>query len=352
MPYQIPGMPMPLDEDENYKKMLTDQLNAPPTPQDPNAGNGQLIASLAGSFNKLGTVGGRTSDMSDVQRYADVLDKSKAARDQTANGQASKRQQILLSLAQLKDKGAQQQNSMQQAMAMNQTKQDFDTKRDAEKFQRDKDLIGLKQSGEKDLALAKLENSPEKAPKPATADERTSALFSARAKDAANLAKQIEDSGYQPSSYGAALRTTDLPVVGMVGANSDDRSYNQAKRSFISAVLRKESGAAISNQEYANEGKKYFPEPGDGPQQIAQKAAERDRAIQTLISASGPAYNPSIQQPFQYKPESGMNDVYAAEPNKNAPSSTGPKVGDVLKGYQFTGGDPADKTNWVKQGSQ
>ncbi len=189
MPYQIPGMPMPLDEDENYKKMLTDQLNAPPTPQDPNAGNGQLIASLAGSFNKLGTVGGRTSDMSDVQRYADVLDKSKAARDQTANGQASKRQQILLSLAQLKDKGAQQQNSMQQAMAMNQTKQDFDTKRDAEKFQRDKDLIGLKQSGEKDLALAKLENSPEKAPKPATADERTSALFSARAKDAANLAK-------------------------------------------------------------------------------------------------------------------------------------------------------------------
>lgn len=349
MPYQIPGMPTPLDEDENYKKMLMDQLNAPPPAQDPNAGNNQLIASLAGSFNKLGTVGGRTADMSDVQRYADVLDKSKAARDQANNGQAAKRQSILLSLAQLKDKGAQQQNSLNQSLALNQSKQDFDTKRDQEKFQQEKDLLGMKQSGEKDLAQTKIEN---KAPKDATADERTSALFAARAKDAANLSKQIEDSGYQPSSYGAALRTTDLPVVGMVGANSDDRSYNQAKRSFISAVLRKESGAAISNQEYANEGKKYFPEPGDGPQQIAQKAAERDRAIQTLITASGPAYNSSIQQPFQYKPEAGSNDVYAAEKPANPTPSSGPKAGDVLKGYQFTGGDPADKNNWVKQGGQ
>lgn len=332
MPYQIP------DEDENYKKLLLSQLQAPDPVQDPNMGTNQLVASLSGSLNKLGTVGGRTSDNSDVQRYADVLDKAQNQRNQANQGQSAKRQQILFQLASLKDKGQ-----------MNQQKEDFDTKRDAENFERQKSLIGMKNQNDKDMIVAKAENAPERAPKAPTTDEKTSALFSVRAKDAANLAKQIEDSGYDPASYSSSIRTTDLPVVGMIGANGDDRSYNQAKRSFISAVLRKESGAAISNQEYVNEGKKYFPEPGDGPQQIAQKAAERDRAIQTLIAASGNAYDAKNQSPFQYKKEAGSNEAYAATAPQNPVASSGPKVGDVIKGYQFNGGDPADKKNWTKR---
>jgi hypothetical protein len=53
--------------------------------------------------------------------------------------------------------------------------------------------------------------------------------------------------------------------------NSDYQKFDQAKRDFVNAVLRRESGAAISQSEFDNANKQYFPQPGDTPERIAEK---------------------------------------------------------------------------------
>lgn len=67
---------------------------------------------------------------------------------------------------------------------------------------------------------------------------------------------------------------------------------SQAELNFVNAVLRKESGAAISQSEYDNAAKQYFPRPGDTAATLAQKAKNRQTAIQTMIRSSGGAFQP------------------------------------------------------------
>ena len=69
---------------------------------------------------------------------------------------------------------------------------------------------------------------------------------------------------------------------------SEGQRYDQAKRDFINAILRQESGAVIGESEFANAEKQYFPQPGDTPEVIAQKRQNREAAIAGLKVASGP----------------------------------------------------------------
>lgn len=74
----------------------------------------------------------------------------------------------------------------------------------------------------------------------------------------------------------------------------DDRqSYEQAKRSFTNARLRRDSGAAISQGEFDSADRQYFPQPGESPAIIAQKRQERQRSIEAMAREGGPAYRPS-----------------------------------------------------------
>jgi hypothetical protein len=89
---------------------------------------------------------------------------------------------------------------------------------------------------------------------------------------------------------GAAVGTGITLMSGWV-ANAirtpQARQYTQAKLDFITAILRKESGAAISVGEFVSEDKRYFPQPGDDPFTIAQKAQARQNALATLAHEAG-----------------------------------------------------------------
>lgn len=65
------------------------------------------------------------------------------------------------------------------------------------------------------------------------------------------------------------------------------RLYDQAKRNFINAVLRRESGAAIAPSEFASANMQYFPEPGDSQPVIDQKRRNREIVIQGMARESG-----------------------------------------------------------------
>lgn len=72
--------------------------------------------------------------------------------------------------------------------------------------------------------------------------------------------------------------------------NQYERQARQAQREFVNAILRRESGAVISDTEFASASQQYFPQPGDGQAVIAQKRAARRRAAQGLMNASQGAY--------------------------------------------------------------
>lgn len=64
--------------------------------------------------------------------------------------------------------------------------------------------------------------------------------------------------------------------------SGERQSYEQAKRNFITAVLRRESGAAISPSEFDTEALKYFPQAGDKPETVIQKSNARNTAINNV----------------------------------------------------------------------
>lgn len=80
-----------------------------------------------------------------------------------------------------------------------------------------------------------------------------------------------------------------VPVLGNYAKSADAQKFDQAQRNFINAVLRRESGAVISPEEFDNARKQYFPQPGDGPDVIAQKRKNREDAITGFEIGSGPA---------------------------------------------------------------
>jgi hypothetical protein len=72
-------------------------------------------------------------------------------------------------------------------------------------------------------------------------------------------------------------------------ASPNAQKLEQAKRDFMTAGLRKESGASISKSEYQMYDRTYFPQIGDSPEVLAQKAALRKRAIEGMMTVAGSA---------------------------------------------------------------
>lgn len=106
-----------------------------------------------------------------------------------------------------------------------------------------------------------------------------------------------------PGLAGAPLR-----AIGNYAQSETEGNVEQAQRDFINAVLRRESGAVISDQEFANARKQYFYEPGDGPANIKQKAEARKRATDLML----------LEVPTHHR-------------GKSAPGS--PSLDDLLKKY-------------------
>lgn len=66
---------------------------------------------------------------------------------------------------------------------------------------------------------------------------------------------------------------------------------------MIRAKLRKESGAAIGKDEMVQEYNTYFPQVGDTPEKLTQKAEARRVATIGMQKAAGKAYEPYTPAP-------------------------------------------------------
>jgi len=181
--------------------------------------------------------------------------------------------------------------------------------------------------------------------KPLTEVQSNAVAFGARALEADKLATNLENKGFTNTG---AIRTAvggtmgQAPIVGgkleqgvrsafnvlpeiLGGPSPEQQQVDQARRNFISAVLRKESGAAIGVDEYANEERKYFPQLGDSEKVIQQKQEARKLAIQALQAQAGPQGSKQIQEMVGNKPEA-QAPIYATNGTQRIVSTDGGKT--------------------------
>jgi len=145
--------------------------------------------------------------------------------------------------------------------------------------------------------------------KPLTETQSNAVAFGMRAIEANKLATDLESRGFTNTGV---IRTAvggtmgQAPIVGekleqgvrstfnvlpqaLGGPSPEQQQVDQARRNFITAVLRKESGAVIGPNEYRDEERKYFPQLGDSEKVIKQKQDARKLAIQALEAQAGPS---------------------------------------------------------------
>jgi hypothetical protein len=128
--------------------------------------------------------------------------------------------------------------------------------------------------------------------KPATEAEAKNAGFLVRMRSSQTALNDLESQG---TDLGAALLNKDPTGLANYAQSPEYQLYDQAKRDFVNALLRRESGAVIAPSEFANAEAQYFPRPGDSPEVIAQKRKNRDNAIAGVtVGAGNSATNPLI----------------------------------------------------------
>lgn len=127
----------------------------------------------------------------------------------------------------------------------------------------------------------------------ASGEQFKAALFGKRMEQANGVFDTLDQKGFDPTSLGTGAQTTTIFGLGLPERfkSGDVKSWEQAKRNFVNAVLRRESGAAIAPSEFESAEKQYFPAAGDPPELLAQKAENRRLAIEAMKAESGNAWS-------------------------------------------------------------
>lgn len=125
-------------------------------------------------------------------------------------------------------------------------------------------------------------------------------------------------------------------------ATPERQQVVQAQRNFVNAILRVESGAAVSQSEFDNAQRQYFPQPGDSKDVKEQKRQNRVTAMQGMARQAGPQYKPpaslvNANSPPVSQGKSG-DAIYAAAREALAKGAPRDKV---MERLQQNGVDPS-----------
>ena len=119
--------------------------------------------------------------------------------------------------------------------------------------------------------------------------------------------------------------------------SKDYQQYRQAAETWIKAVLRQESGAAIPPEEMNSYMKTYFPQPGDRQETVAQKQQARQDAMNALtvnvpssaVSSSGGDSIDQFLNSFSSAPSTALNGSIAKFKGAIAKQESGGNYGAI-----------------------
>lgn len=187
---------------------------------------------------------------------------------------------------------------------------------------RDGSLAGSAPAGPVDVSTGGAEPAGPRVVIPAPEKPQKFTEAQSKAGNFANMMAEAEKMAQQ-LSVGPGAVTDGKPGVGekVVGAmfgedaantirDPNRQKYRNAQEAWVRAKLRKESGAVIGEEEMEREISTYFPQIGDSPEVIQQKASLRQFALTGMMNEAGGAYRPS----------SGQIEVKAPSLNDETPS--------------------------------
>lgn len=169
-------------------------------------------------------------------------------------------------------------------------------------------------------------------------------VYSTRAKGALTTLDQ-----YAPALMDRYDRAKEM-VPGGLGREYQNTEYQLAQQAgdeFLQAILRKDTGAAITPGEQSLYGVTYLPQPGDKPDLLAQKQQSRARAV-AAIEAGMPA-SAIVAQEIALR-KSGSRTGIVPGSDGNATPST-PKPAAIPEGMDPADWDmltPEEKRLWQK----
>ena len=120
--------------------------------------------------------------------------------------------------------------------------------------------------------------------KPMTEGQSKDTVFATRAAGALPLIDSLGSALTSlPEATGAGV-----PGIGNYLKSPEYQQAEQAGKEFLQAILRKDTGAAITKEETAEYGSVYLPRPGDAPATLEQKKVSRLRALEALKAGMPP----------------------------------------------------------------
>ena len=143
--------------------------------------------------------------------------------------------------------------------------------------------------------------------KPLTEAQAKAANFAGRMESAFNVIDKLESNPSVMQKLLAGSSWTNIL------APEAAQQYRQAQENWVTANLRKESGAVIGAEEMDREIKKYFPLPGEKPKTIEQKRQARLDAMAGMEAEASERGIKAVKQSRQ-----ALGERYQRKPSESA----------------------------------
>lgn len=160
--------------------------------------------------------------------------------------------------------------------------------------------------------------------RPLTESQSKDAVYATRAEGALTA---LEAAGPEALTDRTAVMADRTPLGIGRGIQSDQ--YQVARNAgdeFLQAILRKDTGAAITSQEMAEYGRTYLPQPGDGAAVLRQKSQARVRALEALKAGMPPAAILAQERALEASGQPATQQPAA----QSAPDGIDPEIWDVM----------------------